>query len=540
MTSLYGAGDLGAGQTVALYELEPDKASDISAYQSCYGTDASVTDVTVDGGAGHGYGSGEAALDIEDVIGLAPAAKILVYQGPNNDGTGPYDTYSAIVSQNKASVISTSWGACESALGSAAADAENTLFQEAATQGQSIFAAAGDSGSEDCAGSNSLAVDDPASQPYVTGVGGTSLSTLGPPPTQTVWNDQCSDGACGGGGGISTLWPMPSYQSGAPSSLNVINADSSGSPCGAPSGGYCREVPDVSADADPSTGYLIYYHGMWSGIGGTSAAAPLWAAFTTLTNASSACDGQAIGFANPALYKAAAGAYASDFSDITSGENDITATNDGLYPAGSGFDMASGLGTPLGASLPAALCGGGSPVVVTVTNPGNQSDLAGTAVDLQIAASDADNSTLTYAASGLPEGLSIAPSSGVISGTVTTAAGSDVTVTATDSGGHAADTTFTWTVTSRSTSTALSCSPRTVAPGSATACTATVTDTDTGASSTPSGTASFSSAPVGGGSFLRRRRVHAAADEHDRGRKLPGELYARGERPADDLGLLRW
>ena len=73
----------------------------------------SVTDVTVDGGAGsadHGYGSGEAALDIEDVIGLAPAASILVYQGPNNNGTGPYDTYSAIVSQDKASVISTSWG----------------------------------------------------------------------------------------------------------------------------------------------------------------------------------------------------------------------------------------------------------------------------------------------------------------------------------------------------------------------------------------------------------------------------------------------
>jgi len=106
-SSLYGAGDLGSGQTVALYELEPNKTSDISAYQSCYGTDASVSDVTVDGGAGNaesGYGSGEAALDIEGVIGLAPQASVLVYQGPNNGGTGPYDTYSAIVSQDRASV----------------------------------------------------------------------------------------------------------------------------------------------------------------------------------------------------------------------------------------------------------------------------------------------------------------------------------------------------------------------------------------------------------------------------------------------------
>ena len=503
-TSLYGAGDLGAGETVALYELEPDKTSDISAYQSCYGTDASVSDVTVDGGAGnadHGYGSGEAALDIEDVIGLAPAASILVYQGPNNSGTGPYDTYNAIIGQDKASVISTSWGECESALGSAAADAENTLFQEASTQGQSIFAAAGDSGSEDCAGSNSLAVDDPASQPYVTGVGGTSLSALGPPTTQTVWNDQCSGGACGGGGGISTLWPMPSYQSGAPSSLNVINADSSGSPCAASSGDYCREVPDVSADADPYTGYLIYYKGAWSGIGGTSAAAPLWGAFTALTNASSGCDGKAIGFANPVLYKAAANGYASDFSDITSGENDISATNGGLYPAGIGYDMASGLGTPLGASLPAALCGGGSPAVVTVTNPGDQSDLAGAVVNLPITASDADNAALSYSASGLPAGLSIDPSSGVISGAVTSAATSDVTVTVTDSDGHAADAAFTWTVTPRSTSTTIACSPSTVAPASPSTCTATVTDTDSGVASTPSGTASFSSAPAAGGVF---------------------------------------
>ncbi len=220
-SSLYSAGDEAQRQTVALVELEPYSPSDIDAYQDCYGTNAPVTAVPVDGGAGAGPGSGEAALDIEDVIGLAPKAAISVYEGPNA-GSGLYDTYSDAISQDQASVISTSWGECESQLGSAAATSENTLFEEAAAQGQAVFAAAGDSGSEDCGSGKgksaaALAVDDPASQPFVTGVGGTTLSTLGPPPVQTVWNAAstvrgCSHGPCGGGaggGGISSVWPMP-------------------------------------------------------------------------------------------------------------------------------------------------------------------------------------------------------------------------------------------------------------------------------------------------------------------------------------------
>ena len=444
-SSLYGAGDEGSGQTVALYELEPNKTSDISAYQSCYGTSASVSYVKVDSGAGSGAGEGEAALDIEDVIGLAPKASILVYQGPNSN-SGAYDTYNSIISQDKAKVISTSWGLCESEEGSSAASSENTLFQEAATQGQSIFAAAGDSGSEDC-GSNSLAVDDPASQPYVTGVGGTSISALGPPPTQTVWNDDCSGGTCGGGGGISSLWSMPSYQSGAPGSLNVINSSSSASPCQAGTGSYCREVPDVSADADPATGYSIYWDGQWIGIGGTSAAAPLWAAFTALANASSGCNGTPIGFANPALYKAAASSYSSDFGDITSGNNDITGTNGGKFTAGTGYDMASGLGTPIGSALAATLCGGGgTPATVTVTSPGSQTGTVGTAVSVQIHASDSDSGALTYSATGLPAGLAISSSTGLITGTPTTAATSSVTVTAKDASGPSGSASFSWTI----------------------------------------------------------------------------------------------
>jgi subtilase family serine protease len=447
--SLYGAGDEGAGIKVALFELEPNSTSDVAAYQSCYATSAAVTYVKEDGGAGSGYGQGEAALDIEDVIGLAPQASVDVYQAPNSN-TGLIDNYTAIVDNDTDKVVSTSWGECESSSGSTIINEEGTLFEQAATQGQTIFAAAGDDGSTDC-GTSSLAVDDPASQPYVTGVGGLHMSTTSYPPTESVWNDSTTATGAGGGG-VSISHAMPSYQSGAPSSLNVINSHSSGSQCGAPSGTYCREVPDVSADADPYTGYLIYYEGSWTGIGGTSAAAPLWAAFTALVDASSSCAGKSIGFANPLLYNAAASAYSSDFTDVTSGNNDYTPDlyAGGLYPAGTGYDMASGLGSPDGATLPATLCGGGGTTgnTVTVTNPGSQTSTVGTAVSLQIKGSDsASGQTLTYSATGLPAGLSIS-SSGLISGTPTTAGSSSVTVTAKDTTGAAGSASFTWTVNS--------------------------------------------------------------------------------------------
>jgi subtilase family serine protease len=350
----YRAGDLGAGQTIALFQLESTTDSDVAQYQACYRTSTSYSYVSVDGGP-TGTPQGEAVLDLEDVIGLAPKANVIVYQGPNG-GTGIYDTYSKIVSDNRAKVISTSWGSCELNRTSSMVSAQSTLFQEAATQGQSIFAASGDSGAQDCdtgflLDPTTAWVDDPGSQPFVTGVGGTTLSVLGPPPVETVWN---SGPQRSGGGGISRLWAMPSYQSSAPGSLNVINGNSSGAPCSAPAGSYCREVPDVAADADPATGYSIFLGGAWRAVGGTSAAAPTWAALTALVNGSGACGASPIGFANPVLYKAAT--YAGEFNDVTSGNNDADGTTGGLYPAGPGYDMATGLGTPIGSRLAPALC----------------------------------------------------------------------------------------------------------------------------------------------------------------------------------------
>jgi subtilase family serine protease len=447
--SIYGQGDLGAGQTVALYELQGYGTADIAAYQSCFGTTTPVSTVNVDGGPLAHSGVGEADVDIEQVVSLAPTAHILVYQGPNSDAGG-YDTYNSIVAQDAAKVVSTSWGLCERFAGSASAQAENTLFEEAAVQGQTVVAASGDEGSEDCLGNDysndALAVDDPASQPFVTGAGGVSWTALkGTTPTETAWNDgpTCCWGA--GGGGVSSLWEMPSYQNDA-ASIGVVNAGSSGAPCGATAGSYCREVPDVSALAGPYP-YLEYVSGSWGSWGGTSLAAPLWASLIALSNASEACTGKNIGFANPILY-AAADFDPSSFNDVTTGDNDLTGLNGGSYPALAGYDMATGLGTPNGTALPGLLCAGASTNTITVTNPGNQSTDLDAAVSLQIVAQDATaGQHLTFSAVGLPPGLSIDSTSGLITGTATSQGDYAVLVTAKDGTGADGSAGFSWSVT---------------------------------------------------------------------------------------------
>ncbi len=459
LSGLYESGgpnatpDEGAGQTVAILELESYDASDIAAFESCYGANAPIANIPVDGGSGTGPGQGEAALDIENVISLAPQAKIAVYEGPNN-GSGPYDTMAAIISQHLAQVVTTSWGQCEQLEGQQSASSENTLFQEAAAQGMTVVSASGDDGSEDCFPTPpTLQVDDPASQPFVTGVGGTSLTTnaAGARASETVWNDGTEVGASGGG--VSSFWPMPSYQSGAPASLHVINGNSSGSQCNA-SSGDCREVPDVSADGDPGTGYVIYWNGQgdaagfppptqgWQVVGGTSAAAPAWAALIALANASGRCGGVPIGFANPALYDAAASAYGADFDDITSGNNDMTGLNGGLYPAGAGYDMATGLGSPNGAALVQSLCTD----AIAFANPGAQFSTIKKAVSLQLKAVSTRGGAVTYKATGLPNGLTLDPSTGKVTGKPKRLGTSTVTVTATDAANSTTQTTFGWTI----------------------------------------------------------------------------------------------
>ena len=499
---LYAAGDKGQGVTMAVYELEPDDPNDIAAYEKCYGIQTKVTYVKVDGGSGSGAGSGEAALDIDQIVGLAPKVHLLVYQGPNsNNGSGPYNTYAAIADQDAASVISTSWGNCEPEETLAQARSEATIFEQMAVQGQTLVAAAGDSGSEDCwiggAGgdsNNSLQIDDPAGQPFVTGVGGTSLELgvfnlggNGNPtyptanPDETVWNNSypglqyaatwgIAPGA--GGGGISSFWPMPAYQSSAAAAapwLNVENPESSGANCAAAAGTYCREVPDVSADADPMDGYMTYWNGSghasdsalsgWQSIGGTSASTPLWATVFALAEASRACDGNLIGFANPALYALASSsqaAYASYFNDVTNNainpagdDNELAASGNtgGLFQAGTGYDMATGLGTPNAANLAPALCH----EALQVQAAGVKQSFLDTGVSVKVSASLPTGQTgdVTYTAKHLPAGLSIDATTGVISGKISKAGVYDTVFGASVSGGDVGARSYVWTVANR-------------------------------------------------------------------------------------------
>jgi hypothetical protein len=385
---LFGAGDTGSGQHIAVYEGEPFLMSDLQTFDTCYFGAAQATSmlgrvqvINVDGGQPAGPGQGEAILDVEDVSAFAPGASIDVYQAPNNT-FGSIDIYSKIVNDDVDKVVTTSWELCEQAVQQGSPgiqQAENLIFQQAAAQGQSVFAAAGDEGSNDCNGfqttaptSPVLSVADPASQPYVVAAGGTTMEDATQPALEHVWNDGAAWGAAGGG--ISESWPMPSWQldSHVPgvNDPNVVSAAnsfeaadlgnpnfafcSSDNPVGPVEGG-CRELPDVSANADEFTGGITMYMAAldgWNTFGGTSSAAPLWAAMLADVNASATCQGNpatqnGVGFVNPLLYSVASNptAYAASFNDIKTGNNDPYGDSN-LFQATPGYDMASGLGTP--------------------------------------------------------------------------------------------------------------------------------------------------------------------------------------------------
>lgn len=344
---LNGTAETGSGQTLAVFELDGYTASDVNTYESQFGLrQVPLSNVLVDGVTGHpsrgrDSGADEVTLDIEMQTALASGAnQILVYEGPDTD-SGVLDTYNRIATDDQAQEVSTCWGDPEDQLTSADLNTEHSIFAQMAAQGQAVFAAGGDQGAYD--DGSTLSVDDPGSQPYVTSVGGTTLTTAsagGPWQSETTWNaGSVTNGA--GGGGISSVWPIPSWQQG------VISAASLGSTT-------MRNVPDVSLNADPNVGYAIYYNRSWQVYGGTSTAAPLWAAFTALANQRrSAADLSPTGFVNPSLYAIGQGAdYGRDFHDIADDSNNL------YYPAVSGFDDATGWGSFIGAGLLADLAAG--------------------------------------------------------------------------------------------------------------------------------------------------------------------------------------
>jgi len=364
---LNGLADGASGSTVAILSLENYDSRAVANYQSCNGTKTTVSKIRVSGteappDVDNGEG-GETALDVETVASLAPGASILVYQGENS-GTGVLGTYQRIADDNRAQVLSVSWGRCEAERTDSRLQALNLTLQQAAAQGQSVVVASGDSGSTGCysspvAGNDVLLnVDDPASQPYATGIGGTSHSGLGkfPGPVE-VWND----GYGAGGGGVSTGWKL----SDTAFPWNATHAPGYTNACGAAAGQTCRQVPDVSALSDPYHGYLVFTHvdsdNVTHGavIGGTSAAAPLWAALIADANTSLGCAANGpVGYLNPALHRLAGNT--SVFTDVTVGDNNLTISGntDGKYQAATGYDLATGLGAPKGRGVIDALCQG--------------------------------------------------------------------------------------------------------------------------------------------------------------------------------------
>ena len=365
--TLLNAGSDGTGENVALVEFSDYQDSDQATYQSCYGTNVGVARHNVDGGNPSTAGGDEVALDQEVLASAAPGiGTIHTFVAPSAD------TMAAVLDRILAThttlgvhIVSDSWGICEIEELRSDAAATNTELQLLAVAGISFFAASGDDGASDCNrfGIKAPQVDDPASQPYATGVGGTSL-VVSPSRAESVWGGHGAV-AGGGGGGISAVFTMPGWQKGQ----GVIRAGiSSKTTCGGKTR-YCREVPDVAFDADPQTGYVIHctvgqcspVNNGWQVFGGTSAAAPLMAAYTAIANSYSLANGGGrVGFANPFLYREFADPVM--FHDITSGTNSIHGGT--TFSARPGYDLATGMGSIDVGAMATALAAytGGTPL----------------------------------------------------------------------------------------------------------------------------------------------------------------------------------
>lgn len=314
-------GHLAGGGVIAIVELGGGWVqSDIEAFfQSVGQPSPSIADVSVDGTENSPNQSGsagqadfEVALDIE-VAGASyfaatgQAATIRVYWS--------LDISSAVkkAADEGCDVCSISWGADEAVWGMMAAEQMEAIAAAATEAGMIVFAAAGDNDSSD-GGPTPANVDIPASCPHVIGCGGTNKTST----SETVWNDNPGQtNGEGTGGGYSTIFPVQAFQVGAPPAIAGSGA------------GKGRMVPDVSADADPQTGYQIYVHGSSTVVGGTSAVSPLYAGLL-------AAIGTKLGFVTPKLWQNPAA-----FRDITKGNN-------GFYSAAPGPDPCTGLGSPVG------------------------------------------------------------------------------------------------------------------------------------------------------------------------------------------------
>jgi subtilase family serine protease len=297
----------------------------------------------------------ETTLDVEIIHALAPDARVVVLTSPvaETEGTIGLPQFRQLIqyaiTNHLGNIFSQSWGASELTLEDKQGQQElqqwNTLFQQATTtEHMTFFSSSGDNGAtdySDIAGKTLATVRTTSfapDSPWVTAVGGTSLIHDGSSYTETAWTfNGLSEGASGGG--FSRFYAEPSYQKTLPASLQGEFQNH-------------RGVPDVAADADPSTGLITYETGVgaggtmdgWSLAGGTSAAAPTWSAIMAIANQMA---GHPLGFINPTLYKlAASSTYSQDFHDITAGNNNYPPTHVQGYSTAKGWDPVTGLGSP--------------------------------------------------------------------------------------------------------------------------------------------------------------------------------------------------
>lgn len=357
----------GSGQAVALIEFDGFYASDVQKNFTASGlTPVPVQTVLLDNFNGApGSANDEVTLDIMMAAYLAPGlSKVIAYEGEYPD-----DILNRIATDNLAKQISSSWGF-------GIDSTTELIFKQYIAQGQSFLQAAGDSAAY------KGPVMTPSDDPNVTSVGGTNLSTSGaggPWSSETAWSS--------GGGGKSTVYPIPSYQQG------ISMAASGGSTT-------MRNIPDVAAIAGVSI-YLICDNGQLYSIGGTSAAAPLWAGFIALANQQAASTGKPpLGFLNPLLYKIGQGSsYTTDLHDVTQGSNGFSAV--------TGYDLATGWGSPTGQALINDLVSYSSSLFTLTASPASvslpASKTASTAITVN--AASGFSSAVAFTISGLPGGV---------------------------------------------------------------------------------------------------------------------------------------
>jgi subtilase family serine protease len=395
----------GAGQSVGLVEFDGFYTNDILRYdEEASQPQVPLQSILIDGFDGipsNVTNNSEVSLDIEAVEAMAPGlSNIIVYEAsPTNP---PNDLLNRMAEDNAAAQLSCSWG--WSGGPSAITD---QILQQMAVQGQSFFCASGDGDAY-----SGGAVDDPSANntpsdsPYLTAVGGTTLTTTGPGgswQSETVWNWGAGEGS---GGGFSSYYPIPPWQQG-------VSMQSSG---GSTS---WRNIPDVALTADNI--YVVYNNGVTGTVGGTSCATALWAGFTALVNQQAAALGRSpVGFLNPAIYQIGAGQnFSASFHDIVTGNN-FGPASPSLFSSAGGYDLCTGWGSPAGYNLIAALTAPADPLQIVPAAGFSSTGLVGGPFNVtswQFSLANSSSNSLAWSVyAGVPW-LAISPSNGNISST---------------------------------------------------------------------------------------------------------------------------